>query len=78
MLADALAGRRLFERSRRAVSAASPDTASPQDLQRHLQGMIGALLDEVLQGTSLAHDMMGASEQIQTLDICVRVLNSVR
>ena len=50
---------------------------APQDLQ-HRQGMIGALLDEVLQGTSLAHDMMGASEQIQTLDICVRVLNSVR
>jgi hypothetical protein len=40
--------------------------------------MIGALLDEVLQGTSPAHDMMGAAEQIQTLDICVRVLNSVR
>jgi hypothetical protein len=77
ILADALAGRRLFERSRRAVSAAAPDNASPQELQCHLQGMIGALLDEVLQGTSPAH-VAAKAEQIQTLDICVKVLHSVR
>jgi len=76
MVADALAGRRLFARARRAGCGGDhvlPHCASPQDAHCRLQGMIGALLDEALQAASPAA-VAAKAEQVETATIASKVL----